>query len=195
MFAAGRRSVGRLTCLFARRLNCNIIRTAALPGWGDAAASSSDFPPIATGCVAARRAEVGRASAPAVKKTSAHAKNVGTSVGILGEKFDPLNIVYQRQWQYRQYPMPICSRIIYFYFSSKLVRIHPPVGQVGRMERPPLPIAHPDQRPPISHTPRSRDSNASRPPSTSSSIPTALSPMEPKRSEEIFTRSLHVHNA
>ena len=48
----------------------------------------SNFPPIATGCVAARRAKVWRASALAVKSTSAHAIWVGTSVGIPGRKFD-----------------------------------------------------------------------------------------------------------
>jgi len=54
----------------------------------NAAAFCSDFPPIATGCVAARRAKVGHASAIAVKKTLAHAVLIGTSVGMLGEKFD-----------------------------------------------------------------------------------------------------------
>jgi hypothetical protein len=83
-------------------------KTAALFGLNGAAAYDSNFPPIATGCVAARRAKVRRASALAVKETLAHAVMVGTSVGIPGEKFDSLNRVQQL---YRQFLAPVSSRI------------------------------------------------------------------------------------
>ena len=51
-------------------------KTAAFFWTKGAAAYKSNFPPIATGCVAARRAKVRRASAQAVKATLAHANGL-----------------------------------------------------------------------------------------------------------------------
>ena len=58
--------------LFARRSHAQ-RKTAVLFMVKNMAAYNSNFPPMATGCVAARRAKVRRASALAVKATLAHA--------------------------------------------------------------------------------------------------------------------------
>ena len=67
---------------------CELLQKAAATLPRAAAAQESSLPQIATGCVAARRAGVGRANALAVDNSGSR-KRVGTSVGIPGGRLIP----------------------------------------------------------------------------------------------------------